>query len=229
MKKKVLLVNHVYTALMKERSLLNRDNFKVYTATSGGDALDTHRREMVDAIVLDIDLPDMPGGELCRKIKDDKELGKVSILIATDGGQDEAEICRQTGADGCIMKPLDREELAEKLAVLLGIPVRQVIRILCKVKIEGKSGSEFFIANTVDVSVTGFLFECEKEISVGDIVETSFFLPIGNDFKRVVARSEVVRSLDGGGRYKRYGVHYTEFKEGGPDLISEFVSTKAGR
>ena len=107
--------------------------------------------------------------------------------------------------------------------------MRQVIRILCKVKLEGKSGSEFFIANTVDVSVTGFLFECEKEIAVGEVVETSFFLPVGNDFKRVVARSEVVRCVETGGRYKRYGVHYTEFKEGGPELLSEFVSTKAGR
>jgi two-component system alkaline phosphatase synthesis response regulator PhoP len=229
MKKKVLLVNHVYTALMKEKTLLSRDNFRVFTATTGGDALDTHRREMADAIVMDLNLPDVPGDELCRKIKDDKELGKAAILLATDGTKDEDELCRRSGADGCLVKPLDKDALAEKLAGLLGIPVRQVIRILCKVKLEGKSGTEFFIANTVDVSVTGLLFECEKEIAVGDMVEASFFLPIGKEFKRVVARSEVVRAVETGGRYRRYGVHYTEFKEGGPELVSEFVSTKAGK
>jgi CheY-like chemotaxis protein len=227
LKKKVLIVNHTHAALIREKSLLNRDNFQVLTATSGDEALQTITREAVDAVIMDMNLPDMTGEQVCRKIKDSPDLKKAVVLITTISGTGEEELCRRSGADGCMRKPLDKDSLAEKLADLLGIPVRQVIRILCKVRLEAKAGSEFFIANTVDVSVTGLLFECEKDIKVGEILETSFFLPIGGEFKRVVARSSVMRSLPTEGKYKRYGVQYTEFLEGGPELIYEFVSAKA--
>ena len=227
MKKKVLIVNHAHAALMREKSLLNRDNFQVFTATSGDEALQTHRREEVDAVIVDMNLPDMTGEQVCRKIKDAEDLKKAVVIITTVSDTNEEELCKRSGADGCMRKPLDKDTVAEKLSELLGIPVRQVIRILCKVRLEAKSGSEFFIANTVDVSVTGLLFECEKEIKVGDNLEASFFLPIGGEFKRVVAKSRVMRSLETGGKYRRYGVQYTDFLEGGPELIYEFVAMKA--
>jgi CheY-like chemotaxis protein len=228
--KKVLVVDNVKSILEREKSLLNRESFLVFSATSGEEAIQVHKKEKVDIIIMDLDMPDMPGDEVCRAIRSDDELKKVSIIIATlVGGEEETERCRNAGANLCIRKPINKDELAEKMANLLGVPARQAIRILVKVKVEGKIGSDFFIANTVDVSVTGLLFECDRELGAGDTVETSFFLPGNGGYNRVVVKSQLMRSVPSEGSFKRYGVKFTEFKEGTPQLIAEFIEKKTGK
>ncbi len=235
MKKKILLVEGVRSILEREKSMLNRDNFQVFAATGGEEAIEMHRREAFDVIVMDMQMPGLAGDEACRRMRADPALKKAAVLIAVMGG-DEAEMerCARAGADGCIRKPVNKEVLSARLAKLLGVPDRQAIRILVRVKLDGKldgqAGSAFFIANTVDVSATGLLFECDREFKVGDFLETSFYLPAGDGgFNRVVARSEVVRATPGAGGNRRYGVRFAEFREGSGDAISRFVAKKSGR
>jgi hypothetical protein len=179
---------------------------------------------------MDLDMPGMPGDEVCRAIRADDELKKVSIILATlYAGEVETKRCIEAGANACIKKPINRDELAEKMANLLGIPARQAIRILVKVKVEGKVGSDFFIANTVDVSVTGLLFECDHELSPGDMVEASFFLPGNGGYNRVVVKSQLMRAVPSEGPLRRYGVRFTEFVEGTPEQIGEFIAKKTGK
>ena len=228
--KKILLVDNVRSILEREKGLLNRDIFQIFTAVTGEEALAIHKREKADVIIMDLHMPKMPGDEVCRAMRSDPEMKKVSILLATLlDDDDEIKRCTQAGANGHIKKPIDRHELAEKLAKLLGIPARQAIRILVKVKLDGRLGSDFFIANTVDVSVSGLLFECEREVNVGDYVETSFFLAGSGGYNRVVVRSEVMRIAPSDRETKRYGVMFREFKEGSAELIKEFIEKKTGK
>jgi CheY-like chemotaxis protein len=228
--KKVLVVDNVRSILEREKGLLNRDSFLVFSATSGEEALEVHKKEKVDIIIMDLDMPNMPGDEVCRAIRADDELKKVSIILATIySSADEAERCKAAGANACIKKPINKDELAEKMATLLGVPARQAIRILVKVKVEGRIGSDFFIANTVDVSVTGLLFECDRELGAGDMVEASFFLPGNGGYNRVVVKSQLMRSVPSEGSLRRYGVKFTEFVEGTPEQISEFIEKKTGK
>lgn len=226
--KKILLVDNVSSILERERGLLDRAIFQIFTATSGQEALDVHKKEKADIIVMCLHMTGMDGDEVCRIIRRDEELKHVSIILATllnDGK--EIERCKLSGANDYIKKPIDGQELSIKIAKLLGIPARQAIRILIKVKIEGRLGSEFFIANTVDVSVSGLLFECENDLSVGDSVEASFFLHGAAGFNRVIVRSEVMRAARSETKMKRYGVKFVDFKEGSPALIGDFIARKA--
>ena len=136
---------------------------------------------------------------------------------------------RLCGANDYIKKPIDGQELAVKISKLLGVPARQSIRILIKIKIDGRLGSEFFIANTVDVSTNGLLFECERDLNVGDGVEASFFLMGAAGFSRVVVRSEVMRVAQSAPKMKRYGVKFVDFKEGNPALIGDFITRRTGK
>lgn len=228
--KKVLLVDKLKTILEKEKGMLDRDTVQVFTATSGKEAIAVHRREKVDIIIMDIAMPDMPGDEVCQVIRQEPGLKKVSIILASlADGEEERERCRKCGANDYIRKPISRDDLTEKIAALLGISARQAIRMLVKVKIDGKVGGDFFIANTVDVSQTGLLFECEREIPLGGSIEVSFFLPVGKGYDRVVAKADIVRAVPSSGPYKRYGVKFDEFKEGTPELISDFISKKESK
>jgi CheY-like chemotaxis protein len=229
-KKKILLVDGTRATLEREKGFLDREIFQVQTARNGEEAIELHRREKFDVIVMDLDMPKPAGDEVCGIIKADPELGKVSILLATvkeDG--EEVERCKKAGADGHIKKPIDKQALGESLAALLGVSARQAIRILVQVRVEGRLGNNFFIANTVDVSVSGLLFECERELKVGEAAEMSFFISGAGGFKRVVASSEVKRVAKVGDETWRCGARFTEFKEGSARLIGEFIEKKTGR
>lgn len=226
--KKILVVDNVKSILERERSMLDRRDFQILTASSGEEALEIHKREKVDAIIMDLRMPGLSGDEVCRRIRRDDELKRVSILMATlSDDPKELDICRKAGANACIQKPLRKDEVMGLLAKFLDVPRRQSIRILVRVKIDAVIGGDFFIANTVDVSATGLLFECERELKNGDKVEASFFLPGGGSFHRIVVMSEIVRAVpNGDGKTKRYGVSFVSFSEGTADQISEFVVSK---
>ncbi len=227
--KKILLVDNVKTILEREKSMLHRKDFQVFTATTGQEALDLHASEKMDAIVMDLKMPGMSGDEVCRKIRSSPELKKVSIIMAVlSDDPAEMELCRASGANACLVKPLRKDDLIATLAKFLDVPRRQSIRILVKVKLDAFVGGEFFIANTVDVSSTGLLFECDRELVAGDAVEASFFLPGADGFHRMVVNSQIVRVVPGDGEgMKRYGVSFNEFKEGDSGQIEEFVREKA--
>ncbi len=230
MKKKILLVDNVKSILEREKSMLNRENFQVFTATGGEEAIEIHRREKLDVIIVDLNMPGLAGDEICRTMRSDPGMKNVSILIATLG-EDKADVerCVKSGANGHIKKPINKDDLSAKLAKLLDVPARQAIRILVRVKMDGKAGGEFFIANTVDVSATGLLFECDKQFKVNDALETSFYLPGVGGFNRVVIRSEVMRVAPGEENNKRYGVRFIEFKEGNQEAITKYIEKKNGR
>jgi CheY-like chemotaxis protein len=229
-KKKILLVDSERAARERGKGFLDREIFQVMTAASGEEAIELHGREKFDVIVMDLDMPSPAGDEVCKKIKAEPELGKVLILLATRReGEDEVERCRTAGADGHIRKPIDKQGLTQSLAGLLGVSARQAIRILAKVRVEGRAGSNFFISNTVDISMSGLLFECENEMRVGEAVETSFFMPGPDGYSRVVASSEVMRVTRGDDGMWRCGARFTEFKEGSARLIGDFIEKKTGK
>ncbi len=230
MKKKVLIVESVRSILERQVGLLERDIFQILTATSGREALEVHKNEKADIIIMDLHMPGLGGDEVCRTIRKDPELRNVSIILVTLlNDADEIRRCSEAGANDFVKKPIDKHELAEKIAKLLGIPVRQSIRILVKVKIGGRLGDEFFLANTVDVSTTGLLFECNRVLSVGEGIEVSFFIPGASEFNRVAARAEIMRIAPSRTDMMRYGVKFTDFKEGSPDSIEGFIARKTRR
>jgi len=228
--KKILLVDNVKAILEREKSMIDRKDFKVFTATNGEEALALHTKEKMDAIVIDLRMPGMSGEEVCRKIRRNPVLKNVSIIMTVlSDDPSEAELCKAAGANACLLKPLRKDELISTLAKHLNVPRRQSIRILVKVRLDAHIGGEFFIANTVDVSITGLLFECERVLNVGDHVEASFFLPGTDGFHRLAIDSEIVRAINGevhGSR--RYGVSFKDFKEGTADQIAQFVKEKTG-
>ena len=94
MKKKILLVDNVRSILEHEKGLLERDIFQIFTATSGQEALDVHKKEKADIIVMGLQMSGMGGDEVCRVIRQDPASRHVPIILATLLN-DEAEIERR--------------------------------------------------------------------------------------------------------------------------------------
>lgn len=91
---KVLICDdHYLTALGIEMILTNQSPAPVtiLKATTGKAALELHDESSPDLLVLDLNLPDMSGLEVIRKIREAKGMAKIIVLT----GQNEAYLLRQ--------------------------------------------------------------------------------------------------------------------------------------
>src|SRR3989304_1417057 len=138
--KKALLVDDVKLFIELEKTLLaNRSNIQLFTASSGQEAIDIHKKEKVDIILCDLYMPGMTGKEVCKIIRDDSSLNKVSIIIITTSAKDIDE-CLAAGANDVILKPINPSEFMQKVGKYINVPVRRDIRIPARIEIEGVKG-----------------------------------------------------------------------------------------
>ena len=117
--KHILLVDDdVEFAKMVEFLLESRD-YKVHLAHTGAEAFDRVKRGP-DLILLDCNLPDMDGFEVCSKLKSDPKTEKIPIIATTAAGMDDIEHrCLTAGADDCIRKPYEASDLLSKIRGIL--------------------------------------------------------------------------------------------------------------
>ena len=92
--------------------------FEVVTAANGAEALDAVMRSQPDLIVLDVNLPDLDGFEVCRRIRSDGNDVPVIFLTARDADED-VRAGFTGGGDDYIKKPFSLEELTLRVAALL--------------------------------------------------------------------------------------------------------------
>ena len=92
--------------------------FPVSTASSGREAISEARNEQFDLLVLDVNLPDVDGYEICRKLRSDGNDVAVIFLTARD---DPADLKSgfNAGADDYLTKPFSLEELMLRIDAVL--------------------------------------------------------------------------------------------------------------
>lgn len=79
------------------------------------------KREMPQAVLLDIMMPDLDGFEVCRKLKLNPGTKDIPVIFVTArSGQEHIDRGLSLGAQGCIAKPFSLEELVEKISEVTG-------------------------------------------------------------------------------------------------------------
>ena len=84
-------------------------------AATGGEALRLVAQKP-DLVILDINLPDIDGFEVCRRIKESSETASVAVLhlSASRVGSEERSEGLEGGADGYLTYPLEPRELVDE-------------------------------------------------------------------------------------------------------------------
>jgi two-component system phosphate regulon response regulator PhoB len=105
---------------------LRREGFHVVGAGLGADALTRIRREPPDLVLLDRMLPDLPGTEVCRKLKGDPATARIPVLVLTALADVADRISGfEAGADDYLSKPCSLRELVLRVRALLrAVPSR---------------------------------------------------------------------------------------------------------
>jgi signal transduction histidine kinase len=99
---------------------LREDGYQVIEARNGAEALDL-AQQSPDLITLDINLPDINGYEICRRLKDDATTRDIPVLHISASCIDTGDRVRglEGGADAYLAEPIDRLELLATVKALL--------------------------------------------------------------------------------------------------------------
>jgi C4-dicarboxylate-specific signal transduction histidine kinase len=126
----ILIVDDLVANLNLLKDILQGQGFKVRPATSGRLALDAARHTPPDLILLDINMPEMDGYEVCRAFKADPALAEIPILFISALGDtgDKVRAFNEGGQD-YITKPFQVEEVLARVRTHLE---------LCRVRLELK-------------------------------------------------------------------------------------------
>ena len=99
---------------------LRAAGFETSLATTGEQALSHLRRHVPDLVVLDLMLPDLPGTEVCRRIKADPRTKHVPVVMLTAKGDEVDRVVGfEVGADDYVTKPFSVRELVLRVRAVL--------------------------------------------------------------------------------------------------------------
>lgn len=114
---KILVVDDEPKILKVVEHSLRRDGYEIFTAADGEEALAVAERIEPDLIVLDLMLPKINGFEVCRQIKDRRD---VPIIILSARGDETDKVMGFTlGVDDYQTKPFSPAELALRVKAVL--------------------------------------------------------------------------------------------------------------
>jgi len=128
----VLIANDQEWSARSLESILSPNGFTVLRAYTGQQALQRARTAQPDLVILDAQMPDMHGTEVCRTLREDPRFSPaVPIIITTAGPSGRAQRLEayRSGAWEFLGQPLDGEALLLKLQTFLK-PKQEVDRIL---------------------------------------------------------------------------------------------------
>ena len=113
----ILVVDDEPKIVKQARDYLEQDGFTVLSAGDGKTALALARQERPDLIVLDLNLPQMDGLDVCRALR--RESDVPIIMLTARVGEVDRLIGLELGADDYIPKPFSPRELVARARAVL--------------------------------------------------------------------------------------------------------------
>lgn len=128
---KILIVEDEEAIADLEKDYLELSDFEVTIENTGDKGLETAMAGEFDLVILDLMLPGMDGFEVCRKIREEKNIP----IIMVSAKKDDIDKIRGLGlgADDYMTKPFSPSELVARvmtLTVSRPIPGQGVISVL---------------------------------------------------------------------------------------------------
>lgn len=231
-RKKILLADDADLIVKLERALFRRKAFHLLVARSASQVLEVLERETPDLIFIDLALPGMAGDECCRRIKEDPRLSAVPVVILARDEEEEVLRCRTAGCDEILIRPIDRNRLAETVRRLLEIPSRRISRYDTSLHIAyGIDPGHLFTGEALNLSTAGVLLETRHLFAVDTMVLIEIRLPGESSSIRCRGRvawlSRSARTaLNTAGEM---GVQFYDISEQSKDILQTYLETEGLR
>jgi len=113
--------NSMRTVVKKIVGLTGLEVNQILEADNGRRALDVLGGSWVDAVILDINMPEMNGLELLQRMSEEPLMKNIPVLMmTTEASEAHMKTAFELGAKGFIRKPFVPEELRKTLLAVLG-------------------------------------------------------------------------------------------------------------
>ncbi|NDQ57223.1 MAG: response regulator [Acidipila sp.] len=178
---RILVVEHDAAARGVIRQRLE-DDFEILESSDVSYALALALHDKPDAILLDLNLPNWAGYELCQAFASLTLTRLIPIFVMTEGPVETVQVfCQSLSAVDCFQKPVDVSALKWRLISALAAArperreeVRLWLRVVLRLRGTDTAGTHFdLLTTTEDVSASGFLCRCTASIPKGGIVEVT--------------------------------------------------------
>lgn len=117
---KVLMIDDSPDALAVAKARLSKEQLDIVCAGGGVSGLEIAHREKPDLILLDVDMPDMSGFDVCRALKADPELCMIPVLFLSGATTPDDKVQGlDLGAVDYVAKPFDAFELRARVRAAL--------------------------------------------------------------------------------------------------------------
>jgi two-component system, OmpR family, alkaline phosphatase synthesis response regulator PhoP len=224
---RILLVDHSRGALLFQETILRRRNQVILTALSGGEGMQKARAERPQLIMFGFDLFDMTAPEFCREVRNDPDLRVTSLLLVSEReNASHADLCLSAGCNDVIFRPLQRDELDEKVSRLTAIPSRRELRTITRIEVSLENNGRFILGRSLNISANGMLLEVDRVLPGDGKVRIHFYLPGDTAPMQIVG--EVLRA-EFTGAMAKYGVRFVDVGAEQRERIERFVQRLRSR
>ena len=115
-KRAILVIDDDRRVLELLQISLTQNGFKVSTAGTGEDGLESVRKEPPDLVILDLRLPRKTGFEVCAALKSSKDTAQIPIIMVSASAEVDSRLQGlMHGADDYMTKPFSPKELLIKV------------------------------------------------------------------------------------------------------------------
>ncbi len=165
----VLIVDNNASDLFLASVLLQQFDYQVCTASTAGQTLDMVSVAMPSLIITDLVLPGMSGVDLLRLLRQDARTASIPVIIFFNAGDEVAERrCHNSGAAGCIPKPIQAEHL---------------FRIVQKT-IERTPRSNIRLQTSLSVTINGHLLDMTEGDCASILSENGMYIRMTDPYPR---------------------------------------------
>ena len=118
---KVLVVDDEPFICRSLSFVLRKDDYEVFEARDGEEALEVIRTEKPDLVFLDVMMPKMNGFDVVRAVRAEEHLADILIVLLTAKVQDaDRQTGEDAGANDYMTKPFSPTKILERARSLLG-------------------------------------------------------------------------------------------------------------
>lgn len=178
--RRILLVGDkpVFAAL--RQSLLRSGETKVLAAVSGSDGLRVAQAAAPDVILLDAELPDMEGFEVCRRLRVDPVTEAVPVIVLTGKTQPQwPQNTVETSAVASVPVGIDTSRLLNMIQMVLTTPLtrRTAPRAAVELGVDYIHADTTGTGKTLNLSQDGMFIVTPNPPDVGTHLILHFALP----------------------------------------------------
>lgn len=195
-----------------------RFGIQQHVAQDAPEALALVQQHRPGVALLDVELPETSGYDLCRRIKDDPDVGRTRVVLLLEGAITAEVIDRlaRSRCDEVLVTPASGAAVFHKIAQLLGLPRRLRRRMAVSLRAGVSSGKQIATGRVVDLNQDGARVELDHRVPKGKMVQLE--VQPGGALNPVVATAEVVWESEAEGEAERVWTCGVRFVD--PDLAT---------